>query len=114
MVGDDLKFDEAKEAIPPKQNGMVFAVNQFLSGLDAVPKSARLLSAEVKGGIAELNFNEALVAGYGTEDEMIIVEGILRTMAQFEGVDAVQFQVNKAALDTLGGIDLSTPQKVIR
>lgn len=109
-----LGFDKRTHTPSPGQDPMVAAVNEYLKGVPAVPKDAQLLSAKVEGGIAMLNFNTAFASGYGTEDEQAIVNGVLASMAQFPGVSQVQFMVDGKPLDSLGNIDLSGPQPVLK
>jgi spore germination protein GerM len=77
-----------------------------------VPKDANVKTVTVKEGIATIDFNEKIYAGYGTEDEQIIVRGLLRVMAQFPEVKSVLFTTEGQPLDSLGAIDLSSPQPV--
>src|SRR5690606_5920316 len=91
-----------------------YAVREYLKSISAIPREAKLLDCTVSNGIATLNFNSAFAAGYGTEDERTIVEGILTTLGQFEDIEGVIFHMDGRPLDTLGNIDLGGPQKVIR
>lgn len=98
---------------PPKgQDPMVFALNDYLDKVPAVPKDADVKTVTVKEGIATIDFNEKIYAGYGAEDEQIIVRGLLRVMAQFPEVKSVLFTTDGQPLDSLGAIDLSSPQPV--
>lgn len=97
---------------PKGENPMVFALNDYLDKVPAVPKDADVKTVTVKDGIATVDFNDKIYAGYGAEDEQIIVRGLLRVMAQFPEVKSVFFTTGGQPVDSLGAIDLSSPQPV--
>lgn len=110
----DLKFDRKEGNSPAGSDGKVQVVNDYLDKIPAVPKEAQLIDVKMEGTTAVLNFNDAFRSGYGTEDEQIIVQGILTALAQFPEVQNVLFKINGQPLDSLGNIDLSQPQSVMR
>ncbi|MCG9894946.1 MAG: GerMN domain-containing protein [Fimbriimonadaceae bacterium] len=110
----DLTFDRQTEPVSPTVDPVVQVVNDFLRRVPAVPKEAVLKSAKISSGLVELDFNQAFQTGYGTEDEQVIVNGILTALAQFQNIDRAQFLVEGKALDALSNIDLTEPQPVIR
>ena len=112
--GDELVFKTTTEKTPEGEDARKYAVREYLKSISAIPKEAKLLDCTVSNGIATLNFNSAFAAGYGTEDERTIVEGILTVLGQFDDVEGVIFHVDGQPVDTLGNIDLGGPQKVIR
>lgn len=116
MEGDDLVFEEQRATLPAAVDPMVYAVNDYLSQLEVVPKEGRVESCRVGADkVAILDFTPAFAeGGYATEDEMTVVRGILRVMGQFPEVDFVKFTVEGQPLETLGNIDLSLPQRVDR
>lgn len=82
------------------------------SDLEAlIPIQTKLKGVEVKNNIAYLDFTKDLIMGnYGSETEMLTIQSIVKTMKQFEEVDAVQILVEGSILDTLGGhVDISEP-----
>jgi spore germination protein GerM len=93
----------------------VFLVNEYLNQLHARglgDKSARVIGIDVRNGTAFLAFNPAFEQTYGTSDEGIVLNGILRTLSQFPEIEKVQFEIDGKPMDTLGNIDLSQPQIV--
>lgn len=110
----DLKFDRKEGSSPAGSDAKVQVVNDYLDKIPAVPKEAQLIDVKMEGATAVLNFNDAFRSGYGTEDEQIIVEGILTTLSQFAEVQNVLFKINGQPLDSLGNIDLSQPQSVMK
>ena len=112
--GEELTYDKSHEAIPEGQDKVVFAVNRFLEESKIVPAGAKLDSVEVKDKIATLKFNAAFDRTYGTEDERVLVDGILHTVGQFAEIEKVQFTIGGEPMETLGNIDLTTPQTVLR
>lgn len=110
----DLKLDGKETTKDPKsKDSRVSAINAYLAKIPAVPKDARLLDMRMEGSTALLNFSAAIEAGYGTEDEQALVNGILATLAQFPDVRQARFMVEGKPLNSLGNIDLSQPQEVV-
>lgn len=110
----NLTFEESKAVAPAGVDPMVQVINDYLAKVPAVPKEAKLLDVKMEGPTAVLNFNSAFRAGYGTEDEQIIVQGVLSSLAQFSEVQNVLFKIEGQPLESLGNIDLSEPQPVTR
>lgn len=79
-----------------------------------IPKGTELLGAEVKDGLAKVDFSREFIDNFtgGSEGEALIIAVILRTMAQFDEVKKVQILVEGKPLDTLGHADLSQPLDV--
>jgi len=113
-TGDDLTFRQGEKDTPPGQDDRVFAINEYLKTISAVPSEAKATGCKVESGIATIDFTSAFEAGYGTEDERTIVEGILTVLGQFKDIEAVQFTLDGKPLESLGNIDLTVPQKVVR
>lgn len=109
-----LKFDRKEGSVPAGGDAKVQVVNDYLDKIPAVPKEAQLIDVKMEGTTAVLNFNDAFRSGYGTEDEQIIVKGILTALAQFPEVQTALFKINGQPLDSLGNIDLSEPQSVMK
>lgn len=110
----DLVLEPRVQKLPPGADGMAAAVNAYLRKIPAVPTAARVRSVRVEGHEATIDFSSEFNAGYGTEDERTIVEGILATMGQFPEVDRVRFLIDGAETSGIGNIDLSSPQPVHR
>lgn len=111
-VDGDLRYTKSSAQTPRGQDERVFAVNEFLRATGLMPGGARAVSCVVEGGVATIEFSPEFDQTYGTEDERTIVDGVLRALAQFEGVRSVQFQVGGKPMETLGNIDLSRPLKI--
>jgi hypothetical protein len=92
----------------------VFAVNEFLTQAAFLPKGARLVSARVHDGLAELDFSPEVAKTYGTDDERTLVNGILTAVGQFPEIKSATFLSGGKPIDSLGNIDLSEPQPVQR
>ncbi len=110
----ELTFKESTQSSASGESREVFAVNAFLKEAGIVPAAARAVSVSVKGGLAEVTFTKEFEATYGTEDEQTLVNGILKTLGQFKSIEKVTFRVGDHSLDTLGSIDLTEPQPVLR
>lgn len=114
FVNGELRFKEIREQVAPGQPPEVFAVNAFLKETGFVPPKARAVSVTVDRGLATVTFTPEFEATYGTEDEQTLVNGILKALGQFKNIQKVSMRVGGHPLDTLGSIDLSEPQDVIR
>lgn len=112
--GDELTFKSSTKEVPKGEDPKVYALNEYLANVPAVPKSAKALSCKVDKGIATVNFNGDLMAGYGTEDEQMVINGILKTLGAFEDVKAVRILIDGEKAETLGNIEILDPQPVLR
>ncbi len=110
----DLKYDKRNATVPAGSDKFVFAVNEFLLASKVAPEEARLAKSTLTDGNLKLEFNQAFDRTYGSQDEQTLVDGILRTLGQFPEVRTVQFTIEGAQMETLGHLDLSTPQAVLR
>lgn len=113
-VDNELRFKQEQTEVPANVDPKVFAVNRYLRTAKPVPHDAELVSCTVEGSVATLDFNAAFGISYGTDDESTVVNGILATMGQFPDVSYVKFLVEGRELETLGNLDLTGPQDVIR
>ncbi|MCC7101968.1 MAG: GerMN domain-containing protein [Fimbriimonadaceae bacterium] len=113
--GDAIKYDRTEAQVPKGIDKMVFAVNEFLRESDIAPKDARATKAVLtERGELRLQFNNAFDRTYGSEEERALVDGILHSLGQFKEIVNVQFCIGDQPMETLGHIDLSTPQAVLR
>lgn len=110
----DLRFDKVDEPIPPGADARVHLINRFLQVTKIANPEARAIGIDVRSGLAVLSLNKAFGESQGSFDERVLVNGILATLGQFPEIDRVQFEVDGQQLETLGNIDLSEPQAVIR
>jgi hypothetical protein len=81
-----------------------------------LPRGTRALSVVVKeNGVAWADFNSALVTNFpgGSLRESLTINAVVEALAQFPGVQAVQFTVEGKIIDSIGGhVDISEPQPV--
>jgi hypothetical protein len=118
-IGKDglVGFDASQVVIPKGADARVFLVNEFLKDLHTKGlgnKDARAVGVDLHNGLATIDFSPEFGDTTGTMDEATILNGILTTLGQFSDIDKVQFRVNGKPMDSLGNIDLSTPQNVLR
>ncbi|THB65390.1 MAG: hypothetical protein D6B26_03835 [Spirochaetaceae bacterium] len=72
--------------------------------LNLIPEGTRLLGASVQNRVAYLNFNEAFRFNpLGTEGIVAQLQQVILTATEFSSVDRVQFLINGAQIDYLGG-----------
>ena len=113
-VDHDLKFDESERTVPSGQDPVVFAVNAYLDEAGITPNDARLRSCRVENGLATFDFTPAFAQTYGTDDERTLLEGILTVAGQFEEIRTVRFLADGQPIETLGNVELTDPQPVLR
>lgn len=99
-------------------NPFVVALEELASGprtpdLERViPEGTRVLSVEVREGIARADFSEDLRSRHwgGSAGETLTVYGIVNTLTEFSEIKAVVLLVEGEELDSLAGhMDLSGP-----
>ncbi|MBS1705904.1 MAG: GerMN domain-containing protein [Armatimonadetes bacterium] len=105
--GEDLKFSREKHPVAKTDNPYLKAVNGFLDSNSVAPKDARLKDAKMDGPVLVLNFSPSFETTYGTDDERTLINGIIESVKQFEGVRAVRIMVDGHRIETLGNIDLT-------
>jgi hypothetical protein len=110
----NLKFTKKTVEVRKGEDAIVVAVNAYLAEAKVAPEDAALVSVEIKDGVADLYFNGAFNTTYGTEDEQTILTGILSVLGQFPSIEAVRFFSEGKPISTLGNVDLTDPQPVIR
>ena len=112
--GATLHFEHTEVPVPAGEDPMVFAINEYLKLSDIADAGARLLSVRVDDGTATLNFSGQFAQTQGSMDEGTLVQGIQRTMGQFEGIRQLVFQAEGKPIESLGHLELSEPIPVIR
>ena len=111
---ESLKFARKSIEVPDDSDPKVFAINLFLQNTRVAPPQARLLSVDIRHGVASLFFTADMRQTYGTDDESMLLNGILSTMGQFPEVEKVDFYADGKQIDTFGNVELTEPQPVIR
>jgi hypothetical protein len=89
-------------------------INGFLKGSRITPKNAVATSAELDGSILKINFTKSIEAGYGTEDERVLIDGICRSAGQFPEVKQVLLLLDGQSFESFGSVDLTQPLDVLR
>ncbi len=113
--GNELVLKDNLKNPPADEDPLKFAVNEYLDQIPSVPREARVTEVvKRENGLVELHFTPDLIAGYGSEEERTIIQGILKAAGQFEDVRQVQFMVEGQPLDSLGHLDLTVPLDVER
>jgi spore germination protein GerM len=81
-----------------------------------LPPGTRLLGVEIIDGVAYVDFSrEMLDQSVGSPVESAVVEAIVRTVTEVEGVSAVQILVGGETIPSLAGhVDLSRPIRLAR
>ena len=112
--GEDLKFEKRTVDIPLGEDPRAFVITQFLKRTAIVETNVRLLSVEIKDGLANLYFNGDIQQTLGSEDESVVVNGIAACLGQFPDVTAYLIYADGELVETLGHFDLTEPIKVKR
>jgi len=115
-VDDDgvISRHEVKRTVDVSDSPMTDALNALMSGPDAdelargfislIPSDAKLISAQVRGSTAYLNFNEAFMYNrYGIEGYAGQLKQIVYTATGFPTVKDVQVLIDGQTRDYLGG-----------
>lgn len=80
--------------------------------ISTIPPDTKLLAVQKEGGVLVLNLSHHLTRGesLGSTAEMARVYSIVNTMAQLQGVEAVQILIEGRTVESLAGhIDLTGP-----
>lgn len=78
-----------------------------------VPIGTKLLSFDVRDGIAYANFSKEIKDNFpgGSMNEALLVNSIIHTLTEFSDVDRVQILVDGKRIETIGGhLDISQPE----
>jgi hypothetical protein len=115
-IDDDgvIVRQEAKRIIPASDSPLLDSLAALLKGpseeeirkklISLVPQGTKLLSAQVRGSTAVLNFNEAFMYNhYGIEGYAGQLKQIVYTATAFPTVQDVQILIEGAKIDYLGG-----------
>lgn len=112
--GPNIDYGQHDAPVPNDGDAVLTAVNGFLDQVPSVPKDARALSADVKDGIAKIQFANSFERSYGSTDEGAILQGLQRAMGQFKDVKKFYLEIGGRAIDSLGNVDISEGIEVIR
>lgn len=85
------------------ENPQLATVRAFLASMHGLDPKARLLSAEVRDGKAELNFTREFgdyASAMGSFEESGLLNGILRTLGQFEDIKTVDLKVEGESFES--------------
>ena len=77
-----------------------------------MPKEVRLLDLTIRDKIAYADFSKELKTNAlgGAAYEMLLVNGIVKTLTEFKSIERVQFLINGRAIATINGhMDLTDP-----
>ncbi|HZH97334.1 MAG TPA: GerMN domain-containing protein [Fimbriimonadaceae bacterium] len=110
--GDNLKFRHLDVPVPNGQDAPVYVVNSFLRESKVYGSDVRLLSIDIRDGVAHLYFNEGFSGTQGTEDEQTVIQGISASLAQFPEIKKALFYANGEQVKSIGSIDLTEPLDV--
>ncbi|MBX3096673.1 MAG: GerMN domain-containing protein [Fimbriimonadaceae bacterium] len=101
--------------VPAGQDPMVFAINNYLDKLKNVPKEVDVTNITVKNQIASVNFNDKMNGvSFGSEDEQIFVEGMVKVLSQFPEINSVIFTVDGRRIETFGHFEVLDPVPIQR
>lgn len=94
--------------LPKTSSPLTASINALLlgpadGGETLIPEGTRLLGAQVKGGVATLNFSEEFAFNpVGVEGYMAQLMQVVYTATDFSTVNSVQFIINGQHVDYLG------------
>lgn len=120
---DRLKLVPVERTIEQSDTPLKDTINLLLKGptpaeemqniISVFPANVKLLSAEVKNGIAYLNFNSNIEIGVGVSTMMARLYQIVYTATQFESVKGVQILIDGKYKESFSveGISIKYPLK---
>lgn len=114
LDGDDVKYQSSEVDVPSGKDPRSFAVEQFVSNYPTAPKGTMVKSVTLNGQDAVVDLSSAASTGFSSGDEAAFVNGILTTLGQFKDIATVAITVEGQPIETLGHLELSGPQNVIR
>lgn len=79
------------------------------------PSGTRLLDVKVNNGLAEVDFSRELIDNFpgGSTTEILIMDSLCKTLAQFSDIERVRILVEGKPVDTIGDhLDLTEPVPV--
>lgn len=112
--GTDIEYPTQQVEVAATADKPLAAAKAFLKSRKAVPSSAEVRSVKISGGVATVDFNAAIQAGYGLDEESALIDGLLKTLGQFSDIKKVQFTMEGRPMETLGHSDLTAPMDVLR
>ncbi|MBA3725423.1 MAG: GerMN domain-containing protein [Armatimonadetes bacterium] len=110
--GPGGKFTTRTMKVPAGSDKIVASVNAFLEGTKIVQPEARLIDVKYAQGNAALNFSSNFNQTYGTDDEVTLVQGIMRAVKANSDAKTVTFLAANKPISTLGSIELDGPQSL--
>lgn len=110
--GPQGTFDSRKINVPAGTDPVLASVNAFLEGSKIVQPEARLVEVKREQDNEVLNFSSNFNQTYGTDDEVTLIQGILRAVKANSDAKTVTFLAGGKPMATLGSIDLSGPQSI--
>lgn len=114
-AGGEFSTRTESTRVPAGQDPVVFAANNYLDKLKNVPKNVDITSVKIKDKIATVNFNKEMQGvSFGSEDEQIFVEGLLKVLGQFPEISNVLFTIDGRRIETFGHFEVIDPVPVQR
>lgn len=111
---NEVEYNKQEVDVKEGENKYLVVINGFLKGSRITPKNAVATSAELDGSILKINFTKSIEAGYGTEDERVLIDGICRSAGQFPEVKQVLLLLDGQSFESFGSVDLTQPLDVLR
>ena len=85
--GEETRFEFRKVSVPVGEEPRAYVVQEFVRGTGLFGADLRVLTVEVKDGVAHVHFNSGFRQEASSDQEALIVNGIARALGQFSGVD---------------------------
>lgn len=95
------------------QDPKVYVVERTIEAFHL--KGGKVEHVNVVGGIAKIDFNEAVTDGMGSMEGGTFLKALQLALGQFKDVDQIAFTVDGQPIDTLDGhLEVTDPVEVIR
>lgn len=112
--GEELTFEKRESTVEAGRDPRVHVIQEYLKRTQIADPASRILSVEVKDGMAMLYFNEAFRHTMGSGDESVLVNGLAACLGQFKDIDEFQLYADGELIESFGHLDLLEPIKVNR
>lgn len=112
--GEDLAFEKRETPVEVGRDPRLHVVQEFLKRTQLSDPSARVLSIEVKDGLALVYFNGVFQQSMGSGDESVLINGLAVSLGQFEEIQKFQLYADGQLVDSLGHLDLTEAISVLR
>jgi len=112
LVAERIKTDDTgKDRALAALEALVYTKPLSDKLVNLFPEGTKVLGVKVKDGVADVDFNAAFAKKtQGSYNELMMVNQVVATLTELDGIKKVRFLVEGREIDTIGGhMDLIDP-----